>query len=197
MKTRLSADEELRLVALARTGDRDAESRLVVEHLRPAYSIVNRYVRRGAIPKEDLEQEAALALVTAVRRFDATRGVRFVTYAMWWVRVRVQRACRRWYHLSQEPPADGTRWIESMPENLNAPSEGVDLRLLRHLSPRRRAAVELVLGLNGHKPHSRVQLAAALGVRLGAANKLYLRALAQLRQVLRRRAAAAARRRAA
>jgi RNA polymerase sigma factor (sigma-70 family) len=195
MKTRLSAEEELHLIALAQNGDRDAEARLVLAHLPPAYVVVNRYFRRGSIPMEDLEQEAALALVTAVRRFDPARGVRFVTYAMWWVRVRVQRASQRWYHLSQEPPADGTRWIENMPEQKTVPAEGVDLRLLHTLPPRRRAAVELVLGLNGHQPHTRPQLAAALGVRLGAANKLYHRALAQLRRALRRRDAV--RRRAA
>jgi RNA polymerase sigma factor (sigma-70 family) len=193
MKTRMTFEEEQQLIALAKTGDREAESQIVLAHMRPAYAVVNHYFRRGAIPKEDLEQEAALALVTAVRRFDVTRGVRFITYAMWWVRVRVQRASRRWYHLSQEPPADGTRWIENMPEKTAVPSDGVDLRLLRTLPPRRRMAVELVLGLNGQKPHSRQQLAAVLGVRPGAANKLYRRALAHLRHVLRRRSVASRR----
>ncbi len=185
MSTRLSAEEERQLVAQAQTGDCNAEARLIIDHLLPAYAVVNRYVRRSEVPKEDLEQEAALALLTALRRFDPARGVRFVTYAMWWVRVRVQRTCSGWRHLSQEPIVDGRRWIETMPDDeCSRPSDGIDLRILKELSPRRRAAIELVLGLNGHEPHSRVELAAALGIRRGAANKLYVRALAQLRRAL-------------
>jgi RNA polymerase sigma factor (sigma-70 family) len=188
MSTRLSAEEEHHLVARARAGDREAEAELVTGHLPPAYSLVNRYARRSLVPKEDLEQEAALALVTAVRKFDPARGVRFVTYAMWWVRVRVQRTCRGWRYLSQEPPADNIRWIENFPERERpTPCEGVDLAVLRELLPRRRAAIELVLGLNGHPPHSRPQLAAALGIRQGAANKLYMRAITDLRRLLHRR----------
>jgi RNA polymerase sigma factor (sigma-70 family) len=187
MSKRLSSEEELRLAVRARAGDREAEARLVIDHLLPAYALVNRYVRPGSVPKEDLEQEAALALLTAVRRFEPTRGVRFVTYAMWWVRVRVQRACRGWGYLSQEPPVDDIRWIENMPEKQDPPAEGIDLSLLNELPPRRRTAVELVLGLNGHEPHTRPQLAEALGVRVGAANKVYIRALAELRRKIRLR----------
>jgi RNA polymerase sigma factor (sigma-70 family) len=188
MSNRLSAEEELRLVAQARAGDREAEAQLIADHLRPAYAVVNRYLHHTFVPKEDLEQEAALALLTAVRKFDPTRGVRFVSYAMWWVRVRIQRTCRGWRYLSQEPPADGIRWIENMPEKeALVPSAGIDLCLLRELSPRRRTAIELVLGINGHKPHTRVEMAAALGIRQGAANKLYIRALAHLRKLVRRR----------
>jgi RNA polymerase sigma factor (sigma-70 family) len=181
MTARLNAEEERRLIAEARAGDREAETRLVLAHLPPAYAIVNRYVGQTEAPKEDLEQEAALALVLAARKFDPGRGVRFVTYAMWWVRARVQQASRRWYHLSQEPPVCEARWIETMPEDKPPPPEGVDLRVLQGLPPRSRAAVELVLGLNGHEPHTQVQMAAVLGIRSAAANKLYLRALARLR----------------
>ena len=131
MSKRLSAEEELALAVRARAGDREAEARLIIEHLIPAYSLVNRYVHRWGVPKEDLEQEAALGLLTAVRRFEPDRGVRFLTYAMWWVRVGIQRTCRGWRYLSQEPPADNIRWIENMakPEK-PPPADGIDLRVL-------------------------------------------------------------------
>jgi DNA-directed RNA polymerase sigma subunit (sigma70/sigma32) len=188
MRTRMSAEEELRLVALARAGGREAEARLLASQLPPAYAVVNRYRLCSPVPKEDLEQEAALALLTAIRRFDPTRGVRLVSYAMWWVRVRVQRACRGWHHLLQEPPARGGRWLETMPDPMEYPSPaGIDLGILRELTPGRRAAVERVFGLNGHRPHTRREMAAALGIRLAAANKLYTRALAQLRRIVRHR----------
>jgi DNA-directed RNA polymerase sigma subunit (sigma70/sigma32) len=188
MNERLSAEDERRLITLAQAGDSAAETELVIAHLPPAFAIVNRYVGCTEAPQEDLEQEAALALVLAVRKFDTGRDVRFITYAMWWVRARVQRASQRWYHLSQEPPVTNARWIETMPEDKPPPPVGVDLRFLRGLRPRSRAAVELVLGLNGHRPHTQVQMAAVLGIRLAAANKLYLRALARLRRRLGRRA---------
>jgi RNA polymerase sigma factor (sigma-70 family) len=181
MKQRLDADEERRLIALAQAGDRDAEAQLVVAHLPPAHAIVNRYAGLTEAPKEDLEQEAALALVLAVRKFDPARDVRFITYAMWWVRAWVLRAGERWYHLSQEPPVYEARWIETMPDERPPPPEGIDLCVLQGLRPRARAAVELRLGLNGYEPHSQLQTAEALGIRLAAANQLYLRALARLR----------------
>jgi RNA polymerase sigma factor (sigma-70 family) len=183
MSTRLSLEEEQRLLARIQAGDAEAEGQMIVHHLLPAYSTVNRYVRSAGLPKEDLEQEAALALLIALRKFDPNRGVRFVTYAMWWVRVRIHRACQRWGYISQEPPTGTMRWLEVMPANEAAPSgDGIDLRHLNELSPRRRLAIELVLGLNGHEPHTRPQLAAALGLRIGAANKLYIRAIAELRK---------------
>jgi RNA polymerase sigma factor (sigma-70 family) len=185
MKRRLSVEEEQRLLERVQAGDRDAEIRLLNEHLLPAYAVVNRYVRTSFVPKEDLEQEAALALITALRRFDPGRGVRFITYAMWWVRVRVQRTCHNWRYLSQEPPTTNIRWIENMPDPKSDPGQSwIDLQILSELSPRRRSAVERVLGLNGHEPHSRTELAAALGVHVWAANKLYVRALAELRKKL-------------
>jgi DNA-directed RNA polymerase sigma subunit (sigma70/sigma32) len=183
MSERLSAEEELRLLARARAGDREAEARLVREHLAPAYRLVNRYRRGRRIPKEDLEQEAALALVTALRRFDPGRGVRLVTYAMWWVRVRLQRTRYRWQYFSQEPNTHD-RWLDTFPQvEPPPPGPGVDLALLTQLSPKRRAVVERLLGLNGHRQHRRSELFAALGIRPAAANKLYTRALEQLRRL--------------
>jgi RNA polymerase sigma factor (sigma-70 family) len=185
MNARISAEEERQLVERARTGDREAESQLLIAHLPPAFAMVNRYARHGPVPKEDLEQEAALALLTAIRKFNPSHGVRLVTYAMWWVRVRLQRTCRAWYYLSQEPPADGIRWIENLPEKERlTPEDEIDLTLLLKLSQRRRTAIELVFGLNGCKVHTRIEMAAALGLRLAAANKLYIRALAQLRELV-------------
>jgi RNA polymerase sigma factor (sigma-70 family) len=183
MSERLSTDEELCLLARVRAGDRRAEAELVRDQLASAHILVNRYLRRGGVPREDLEQEAALALVTAVRRFDPGRGVRLATYAAWWVRLRVQRACREWRHFSQEPDTHD-RWLDTFPQpEPPPPSPGVSLALLARLVPRRRAAVELVLGLNGHRPHTRPEMAEALGLRPEAATKLYMRAIEQLRKM--------------
>ncbi len=190
MSTRLTPEEEARLVALARAGDRSAESRLVLAHLAPAYALVNRFAERTRVPKEDLRQEAALAVVRAVRKFDASRGVRLVTYAMWWVRHRLLSASRRWHHLSQEPPDGGGRWLDTMPQPEPPPPPfGIDLEMLDELTPKRRAVVELLAGLNGHRPHTRQEVAAALGIGLEAAHQLCGRALDQLRWLARLRGA--------
>ena len=198
MSARLSAEEELELVMRARAGDRAAEAQLLVDHLAPAYAMANIYFRKRWVPMEDLQQEATFGLLTAIRRFDPSRGVRFVTYAMWWVRTCVQRASRRWYHLSQEPPDHGGRWLNTFPQpEPPAPPFEIDLEMLEKLPSSQRAAVELVLGLNGESPHSRTQLAKALGVRLITAKKLYVRGIRQLRSMAIARRRAALRRRAA
>ncbi|MFN4099685.1 MAG: RNA polymerase factor sigma-32 [Pararhodobacter sp.] len=80
-------------VALARAWrdqrDERALHRLVTAYMRLAISMASRYRRYGA-PMSDLIQEAGLGLMKAAERFDPDRGVRFSTYAVWWIKASVQ-----------------------------------------------------------------------------------------------------------
>ena len=87
----LPANEERRLAMRAVAGDRDARDALVERHLPLVVGIARRYTGYR-VPLEDLIQEGNLGLIHAAQKFDPARGVRFATYAAWWVRQRISRA---------------------------------------------------------------------------------------------------------
>lgn len=87
----LTPEEEQDLIERAKAGDEDAQARLVESNLRLVISVARRYVRPG-LPLEDLVQEGALGLIKAIQNFDLSRGLRFSTYAIHWVRQSVGRA---------------------------------------------------------------------------------------------------------
>lgn len=78
-------------LAIAWRDRRDAEAlhRLVTAHMRLAISMASKYRKYGA-PVGDLIQEAGLGLMKAADKFDPDRGVRFSTYAMWWIKASIQ-----------------------------------------------------------------------------------------------------------
>jgi RNA polymerase sigma factor (sigma-70 family) len=87
----LSAEEEHRTARLAHVGDPAARRRLVESNLRLVVAIARRHARAGVEPL-DLIQEGNIGLMEAARRFDPARGVRFATYAGWWIRSSMRRA---------------------------------------------------------------------------------------------------------
>jgi len=86
----LDAETELRL-AYAWRDERDEEAlhRLVTAYMRLAISMAAKFKRYGA-PMNDLIQEAGLGLMKAADKFDPDRGVRFSTYAVWWIKASIQ-----------------------------------------------------------------------------------------------------------
>ena len=91
----LDAETEQRLARAWRDkGDKDALHRLATAHMRLAISMAAKY-RRYGVPMNDLVQEAGLGLMKAAGKFDPDRGVRFSTYAMWWIKASVQECVMR------------------------------------------------------------------------------------------------------
>jgi RNA polymerase primary sigma factor len=88
---RLTPEEERELGALIRLGDQDALRALVEGNLRFVVSYVKRYRGLG-VPFLDLIHEGNLGLMEAARRFDPDRNVKFITYAVWWIRQAIAQA---------------------------------------------------------------------------------------------------------
>jgi RNA polymerase sigma factor (sigma-70 family) len=89
----LTPADELRLARRIEQGDAAAKEEMVVCNLRLVHSLAARYHARG-VPFEDLVQEGTVGLIRAVEKFDHRRGLKFSTYAVWWIRRSLLDALR-------------------------------------------------------------------------------------------------------
>lgn len=101
----LSVEQEARLSARILQGDERAQNRLIEANLRFVVVIARQYQGQG-LSMEDLVSEGNLGLMKAARKFDATRGLRFVNYAVVFIRQQIEKAVRK---ESDEQRVESTR----------------------------------------------------------------------------------------
>lgn len=97
-----SREEEIELAHRIRSGDKQALDRLVAANLRFVVAVARRYKHCG-VPLEELVNEGNMGLILAARRFDQTKGVRFLSYAIWWIRQSILGALARDGHIVRIP----------------------------------------------------------------------------------------------
>lgn len=199
----LSREQEAELARRIREGDEEAVGRLVEANLRFVVSIAKRYQNRG-VPLSDLVNEGNLGLIRAARRFDERRGVRFISYAVFWVRQAILQAIAdggeargteemRIRHVSLEAPIweSGDMSLEDVvpDESLDGPDERIEADDLRHavdssltcLPEREQLILRLYFGLDDGEPRTLGEIGARLRISRERARQLKERALARLR----------------
>lgn len=87
----IDREEEARLAQRIRRGEKEALDKLVRSNLRFVVSVSKKYQNQG-VPLSDLISEGNMGLIKAAHRFDETKGIKFISYAIWWIRQAILQA---------------------------------------------------------------------------------------------------------
>ncbi len=198
----LDAETEVELARRSRDGDQAARRRLVSANLRFVVSVARGYRGRG-VPLADLVNEGNLGLVQAADRFDPERGVRFISYAHYWVRRAMRQAIAdqgdhrvpgepvaHRFSLDEMAPGRACTFEELLPDE-QAPEPGAGLireRLrvaietsLADLPPLESEVVRRYFGVGFKRPQTPAEISAALDVSRERTRRLKERGLSRLR----------------
>src|SRR6266513_2914629 len=183
----LTQKEEIALARKVRAGDQEAMQELVKRNLRFVISVAKKYQNRG-LPLTDLVGEGNVGLLTAARKFDPDQGVKFISYAVWWIRQAILAALARQGRTVRVPlnrTADLSRIVrtaEYLRQTLRrepTPEEIEDA--LNTLQRRDAKVLRLYFGLDGGREHTLEEIGGMLGVTRERVRQLRDRALKRLR----------------
>ncbi len=146
----LTPEDEDRLARLAQAGDPLALEQLIRANLRFVVSVAKRYQNRG-LAFGDLIQEGNIGLVTAAKKFDPDQGVKFISYAVWWIRQAILASLARQSRSVRLPLNRATelarvlRVSEELKQTLGRDPTAPEIGLKAELKP---TIVEMLLALN-------------------------------------------------
>ncbi|MCK5779732.1 MAG: sigma-70 family RNA polymerase sigma factor [Psychrilyobacter sp.] len=87
----LTKEEELELLIAAKNGSEEAKEKLILSNLRLVVNVAKKYTRRG-LGLIDLISEGNFGLIHAIKKFDTSKGFRFSTYAVWWIKQSITKS---------------------------------------------------------------------------------------------------------
>lgn len=179
---RLSAEEEIELSKKIHKGDRVALEKLVKANLRFVVTVANQYKDQG-VSLPDLINEGNMGLLRAAKRFDGTRGFKFISYAVWWIRegiLRVLAAEQRHNsrQLFDEFPSPDTL-IAPFGETFSAETN----RALSLLGERERFIIERAFGINGQPEMTLGAIGESLGLTKERVRQIREKSIRKLRTI--------------
>ncbi len=133
----LTPEEELRLIREAKEGNQEARNRLIRANLRFVVSVAKQYMSSG-IPLDDLISEGNLGLIKAIENFDETRGFKFISYAVWWIRQAILNLIAKHNQVNVHRGTSATRILETaqqLEQELGRPASSEDIAAELGISP--------------------------------------------------------------
>ena len=120
----LTPEEEYNLAILAQKGDLEAKNQLLLHNLKLVVSIASKNIS-SCVSLEDKIQEGNLGLITAIEKFDPTKGYKFSTYATWWIKQKITRSIGEQGNIIRKPvnyqekKRKVNKYIEKIEKNKN------------------------------------------------------------------------------
>lgn len=182
---RLSVEEEIELSKKIHAGDRAALEKMVKANLRFVVTVANQYKDQG-LSLPDLINEGNVGLIRAAEKFDETRGFKFISYAVWWIRERILQA------LAEEQKHNSRQLSGELPspDNLIAPSgltgETISAetnQALGLLGERERLIIERTFGINGQPEMTLEEIGERMGLSRQRVRQIREKSIRKLRTI--------------
>jgi RNA polymerase primary sigma factor len=152
----LTREDEVRLANRVRRGERSAREELIKRNLPFVVAIAKRNIGRGA-RLDDLIQEGNLGLMRAVEKFDTSRGTRFSTYAIWWIRAYIQKYLKEAHSMVRGGEDAARRGLKDVSLDLTIDEDGEVSALDRIPDDGAGPELEVVVGDEGDHVRDRLE----------------------------------------